>query len=307
MNLAYFHEFPDNILKQARYNLQTNYVNSFLKRQGYQVIVFDSGTGDTNNQYADRFLSVVENEPEDRPGLNAFEQLLVRTTLGLGLMSGDADAEGGAAGNRIVDVVNQELDLRRSRITFALTHLPDYAAQEGPQFVFAHVYSPHIPFLYGPDGAELTYQAGMNFYWYEPPPENYIEYYTYQIDYLNRAVLESIDAILSRSHGPVVIILQGDHGDDHYVDWIAPDARGVNARTAILNAIYFSDGNYTELYPSITPVNTYRAVFNHWFGTRFAFLEDKVYAHPHPLKTPPGAIPKFLEGCAEFGICQPAR
>ena len=32
-----------------------------------------------------------------------------------------------------------------------------------------------------------------------------------------------------------------------------------------------------KLYPSITPVNSFRLVFNHYFGTNFDMLADESY------------------------------
>jgi hypothetical protein len=48
-------------------------------------------------------------------------------------------------------------------------------------------------------------------------------------------------------------------------------------RYSILNAYYFPDGNYGALYNSITPVNSFRVVFNQYFGTDLELLEDKNY------------------------------
>jgi hypothetical protein len=307
LNLTYFHELPLQIFRTARYNLQTNYVSDFLRELGYQIIVFDSGTGDSNNQYADKFILPPSVSVEEKPLLTPFEQLMLRTTVGLLIFKGESlenNPEG--ANDVVISSVNRELDLRRERINNAFTHLPDYAVKEGQYFVFAHIYSPHIPFLFGPGGSELDYHEDLTLYWYEVEPENFVEYYGYQIDYLNQEVLTTIDAILSGTKKPVVIILQSDHGDDKYLDWDAPTTQGVNVRSANLNAIYFSDTSYDELYPSITPVNTFRVLLNHWFGTQYPLLEDKVFFHEHPLSTPFNAKPEFLESCAEFEICLPA-
>lgn len=299
LNLVYFHDFPKNTFRKSRYNLLTNHVNEFLHKMGYRIVVYDSGTGDTNYQDYDIFVSPEANPGENQSFFNSFEMLLIRTTLGLEFFEHDT------ANNGYVQAVNKEMKLRRARITHALGHLTDYTTEDSPHFMFAHIYSPHIPFLYGPDRTELTYDPEINFYWYQPAPENYVQYYTYQIDYLNEMVLQTIDAILAASKRPTVIILQSDHGDDHYLNWNAIDAHGVDARSAILNAIYFSDGDYETLYPTMTPVNTFRVVLNHWFNTRYPLLPDKVYAHEHPLETRPNEIPEFTDGCTALGICLP--
>jgi hypothetical protein len=46
----------------------------------------------------------------------------------------------------------------------------------------------------------------------------------------------------------------------------------------ILNAIYLPDGDARVLYPSISPVNTFRVVFNQYFGTDLELLPDRSYA-----------------------------
>lgn len=308
LNVIYFHEFPTRILRKAKYNLLTNYVNDFLHKQDYQIVVFDSGTRDTNNQYADIFISSKSTQSEEKQLVNPFEQLLLRTTMGLLFFEGKSLDNGPEKANDIViSSVNHELSVRRERINHALAHLPDYASKQGHYFLFAHIYLPHIPFLYGPGGEELKYHPNLNLYWYEVEPENYIEYYTYQLDYINQAVLNTIDNILAKSEKPIVIILQSDHGDARYFDWEAPTAQGVNVNSAILNAIYFSDRSYQTLYPTMTPVNTFRVILNHWFGTQYPVLPDKVFFHEHPLSTTFNETPDFIDSCTHFNICLPAH
>jgi hypothetical protein len=306
LNLLYFHEFPAGLFKQSRYNLYTNYVSEFLRRQEYQVVVFDSGTGDSNFQYADVFTS----SPSIQVSASAvtpFEQLLLQTTYVLALIKGGSPSDGAAPDGVFTASVNRELEIRRERIRYSVEHLPEYAAPSGPRFIFSHIYLPHFPFLYGPGGEPLKYQGKTNLFWFEVEPAEYIDYYGYQIDYLNRAILGTIDRILAGAKRPLVIILQSDHGDEHFLDWDAPTTQGVNARSAILNAIYFSDGGYDQFYPSISPVNSFRVIFNHWFGTQYPLLPDKTYFHKHPVNTPYTEIPEFFDSCERFGICQPAN
>jgi hypothetical protein len=46
---------------------------------------------------------------------------------------------------------------------------------------------------------------------------------------------------------------------------------------AILNAYYLPGEGAAALYPSISPVNTFRAIFDGWFGGEFDLLEDVSY------------------------------
>jgi hypothetical protein len=51
-------------------------------------------------------------------------------------------------------------------------------------------------------------------------------------------------------------------------------------KTGNLNAYYFPDGGYSTLDDAITPVNSFRTVFNKFFGTEFERLPDRIYASP---------------------------
>lgn len=303
LNLVYFSDFPMQVVQNAKYNLEVNYVSDFLRERGYQVVVFDSGTGDSNNQYSDIFIAPPSALPEGKPAINRFEQLMLRTTIGFLLFEGQENPENSE--DLVMSSINQELDIRRDRIENAFAHIADYAQGGRNSFVFSHFYLPHIPLLYGAGGEDLKYHGDLNLYWYEVPPENFVEYYGYQIDFLNREILMAVDKIMAQSKRPLVIVLQSDHGDDKYLDWSAPTAEGVDIRSANFTAIYFSDGAYEELYPTITPVNIFRVVLNHWFGTQYPLLQDQIFFHEHTVMTPFNSMPEFLDACADFEVCLP--
>ena len=308
LNLIYYHEFPDQILLKSKYDLQTNYVSDFLRRLGYEIVVFDSGSDDTNDQYADIFVTPKSSQLEGKQFINPFEQLLLRTTAADLLFQGSSlDAGPGETSEVFAKAVNQELTQRRERITHAFGNLADYGANGDEQLLFSHIFLPHFPFLYGPDGEKLQYHQNLKLYWYEVEPENYIEYYNYQLDYLNQAVLDAVDEILAASEGPVVIVVQSDHGDSKFVDFDEPTSAGVDARSAILNAIYYSDGNYESLYQSVTPVNTFRLIFNHWFGTEYPLLPDRTFFHKSSVSTPFNEVPEFVDACTTFDVCMPVQ
>ena len=48
-------------------------------------------------------------------------------------------------------------------------------------------------------------------------------------------------------------------------------------RLSIFNAYYLPGGGNEKLYPEISPVNTFRIVFNHYFDTNFEILKDESY------------------------------
>lgn len=306
LNLMYIHELPKRPFINSLSNLRNNHVTDFLRNQGYQIVVFQSGTGDSDKQYADIFVISQEIQKLKQPPINSFEQFLLKTTFGrLIIPSGAGDEDTEKTSNAFVSSVNRELSIRRERLNHAFEHLPDYATEPENYFLFAHIYLPHIPFLYGPEGKPLEYQENLSAQWYEPAPSNYNEYYAYQIEYVNKTVLTTIDQILENTTKPVIIVLQADHGDGNYVDRNNLTSLGVDTRSAILNAVYFSDKDYSDFYPTLTPVNTFRVIFNNWFGTKYPLLPDKVYANEHPSEITPNTKPNFIDGCLEFNICIP--
>ena len=69
--------------------------------------------------------------------------------------------------------------------------------------------------------------------------------------------------------------MQGDTGGGHSIDWKEPTREMVFERMANLNVVYFPDGNYEDLYEDITPVNTFRIIFNKYFNGDYELHIDK--------------------------------
>ena len=65
---------------------------------------------------------------------------------------------------------------------------------------------------------------------------DYLVRYRAQLAFINKKIIEAIDAILSRSPQPPIIILQGDHGSRAYAEFDHPEASYLKENLAILNA-----------------------------------------------------------------------
>jgi hypothetical protein len=85
-------------------------------------------------------------------------------------------------------------------------------------------------------------------------------------------MLAAVDTLLAESETPPIIIIQSDHGP-----WIQPKDR----RMWILNAYYLPD-HQDKLYSTITPVNTFRIIFNAYFGGTYDRLNDVSFFSPVP-------------------------
>jgi len=53
--------------------------------------------------------------------------------------------------------------------------------------------------------------------------------------------------------------------------------RNIKLRSSILNVYFLPEINNNLLYNSITPVNTFRVIFNHYFDAGYDLLKDQVH------------------------------
>jgi hypothetical protein len=224
---------------------QYNNVRRFLTSQGYNIVSFATNFPVSEWQDASYFL----NAP--RRGMNDFELMLAQTTAWRAPMDmTDEPAERASA------------EWYRRRTLSALeqmeTTVPDIPS---PKFVFTHLVIPHHPFVFGPNGEEInSIQADV------PAFDEYKIKYPDQVTYINQRITSIVDLILDTSPNPPIIVIQGDHGPAPF------DVE--DRRMKILNVYYFPD-NTDGLQPSITPVNTFRVIFNKYFGQAYPILEDR--------------------------------
>jgi hypothetical protein len=226
---------------------QYNKVRKFLASQGYNIVSFATNFPVSEWKDANYFLS-----PPPQ-GMNDFEIMLAQTSLWRAPM----------------DMVNEPPERvsaawYRRRTLFALeqleTTVPDIPS---PKFVFAHLVIPHHPFVFGPNGEELnSIEAGV------PKFEEYKVKYPDQVTYINKRMLAIVDLIMNNSPEPPIIIIQGDHGPAPF------DV--IPRRMKNLNVYYFPD-NTAGLYPTITPVNTFRVILNKYFGQNYPRLDDQSF------------------------------
>jgi hypothetical protein len=231
----------------ARYNFEN---------MGYKTIGFATGFAWNELEDADVFYS-----PESiSMGMTEFEVLFLRTTLGRYVNEMhwiDPD-----------QIMGQNF---RDRTMNVFNKLDDIARDPDPTFAYVHLISPHPPFVFGPNG-EPTYPPD---FWNENreyPAGLYAKGYQNQLTFLNKKMLEAVDTILANSDTPPIIVIQGDHGP-----WLQTNEK----RMRILNA-YYLPGHNDKLYPNITPVNTFRLIFDTYFGGNYDMLPDIAYFSPVP-------------------------
>lgn len=172
------------------------------------------------------------------------------------------------------------IPLLRRRILGTFEQLQCLPEFKSPKFVFAHITAPHPPFVFDRNGRpvdpKVLNRLGGPLLQSEQEVRDYRRYYTDEMTYLNGKIRTTIEAILEKSEKPPVIILQGDHGPKSLVFYRHRDSGpALRERFSILNAYYLPGKDAQGLYPKISPVNSFRVVFNNYFGTDYKRLEDR--------------------------------
>lgn len=273
LNMTYLDFLPERIGQNADDRtplarlVRSSEVRRVLEAQGYEIVAFETGYRMTELENADRYLRSPGNYA------NVLERLLVET-------SGFTAVQ--ELFNRMGwDPIYLGYRAHRERIRFVFSALPELAKQSGPNFVFVHLILPHPPFVFGPNGEELAEQRPFLILDGDAFPGTQSEYltgYRGQVAFTNRMLEETLTEFLASSEPPPIIILQGDHGPGSGLDWNSYKDTNLLERTSILNAIYLPDVKEGELlYEDITPVNTFRVIFSHYFDMDYALLEDRAY------------------------------
>ncbi len=268
LNMMYLNDWVDKYLgsEKATYDnrrpLYTmvihNRLMQYLHHRGYKIVAFPTGYDFTEFKQADEY----------RVGtwtLGLFDTQLINNTA--------------------LAVFLHQLPYiqHRARIRYVFDQLPQIADIAGPTFTFAHVISPHPPFVFDKDGnpriihREYLLGDASHFRDAGGTREEYIEGYRGQVQFVNHELEKIIPEILARSSRPPIIIIQGDHGSGSMLDWNSEANSNVQERMSNLNAYYFPDQDYQMLYPSITPVNSFRVVLDQYLGEKYPLLPDRVY------------------------------
>ncbi len=231
-------------------------VISYLRDRGYTFAALSSLYHLVDMQDADLYLPVTS--------LNQFERGMIAATP---LTARDCS-----------------WDEHRELISSTFDEIPRLSRFDGPLLVFAHVVAPHPPFVFGPDGEEITprgqYTMADGTHLVNPGGMSWNEYrsgYLGQLQHVNTMVINTIDAILAGSGPEPVIIIQADHGPGSMLDHESLRLTCLTERFGILNAYRLPGVSPERLYDTISPVNSFRVVLNEYFGAGLELLDDLSY------------------------------
>ncbi|MFQ6112625.1 MAG: sulfatase-like hydrolase/transferase [bacterium] len=269
-------EYLDDLVKQygaefksrkpVKRMIKNNRVINCLKQYGYKFVTFSSGYSLTEVRNPDKYI---------RPlwAFDEFQNVLLNITP-LPVLSGLFSVSTGGF----------QYQSHRHHLLYKFEHLADPTNMDAPVFVFAHFMAPHPPFVFDEQGKPSTpgrsfsYSDGSHFMAKaKGNRDEYIQNYRKQLIFINKKVLAAVDDIISNSSQPPIIILQSDHGAGSRYDQENVNNTYLKERMSILNAYYLPDNGRKQLYDEITPVNTFRVILNHYFGTNYELLKDKSY------------------------------
>ena len=222
--------------------IQNSRARQFFESQGYKFITAETPFEWVEVKDADIFI-----KPQKVGGaleLTSFDTLFLKSTLLRPLF-------GISLPVNFKKVVTFER-AHYERILYTLSQAKRIPEIPGPKFVYLHLIVPHAPYIFTPEG---------DFRVTEDEKVGYVD----NIRFIDNQIVPVVKEIIEKSAVPPVIILQGDHGYD-----------GDNMY-AILNAYYLPEGGSANLYPTITPVNSFRVVLDEYFGTDLGLLQDTTY------------------------------
>lgn len=241
---------------------EDNKAAAYLKGLGYKFVVLNPNEilGGWNRN-ADVNIK--------RPYLNNFNAMLINTTLLFTLP-------------KVITTIERE------KVLGFFEDLANIPGIPGPKFIYAHVLSPHPPYLFRSDGSMTFGASQYDAKTQDARGEIFInkDGYLNQLQFIEKSIIGSIANILRTSPRPPVIILQSDHGPDLYNSNFVMDLREmvppevVRTRFEILNAYYLPGKSGREIYDNISPVNSFRVVFNMYFNGGFKVLDDRSYYSP---------------------------
>jgi hypothetical protein len=265
------------------YVIQKNALMDLARRAGYQVVGIGSDYEATMTfPNADRCYC-------ERSGLDDYTQTVIAATPLAALLG------------------KRPYAAHRDKVLKSFDAVEAQDSSSGPQFVFAHILSPHPPFIFSTDGLfrpprrMFALSDGSDF---PGSREDYVRGYHDQVLFVAKRLTALVDSILARPGPKPVIIMHGDHGPGSMLQWEDAAATNMTERMDIFAAYYFPDGG-TELYPSITPVNGARALANQYLGAHLPMLPDRTMfstgSHPYrfiavPKEGSPVPAPNEIAG-----------
>ena len=237
-------------------------VPAALKELGYQYIHVASWWAPTSsNEDADRVFRY--------QGQDVFGTVLAQTTLLRAVTEPEAAPDD-----------PWDWRVMREYALYQLDVLREIPAVQGPKFVLGHMPIPHPPYVFDADGSFMDRP--------QVAAQGDRDSYVRQVRFTSDALLGIIDGIIG-ADPDAVILLQADEGpfpleyarDGWGFDWRDATDEQLEEKFGILSAFRVpgADLEAAGWHDAITPVNSWRVIFNARFGTDLPMLPDRSWTH----------------------------
>ncbi len=279
LNINYLEDIQVN-LKDGQYpstflvRMKNSFVRTALENIGYNTISLGSGWKYTQWDDADYYLDHTSNGNGDvktRIVLKPFEDLMLNVSAGRALFDF-------MIATNILDLTAPSYN-HADIVLAQLSNLRSVGELPGPRFVFAHIISPHRPFVFGPNGERLD--RGGYFTLADTGNDTYEGQdgspYINQLIFITAQIEEVVDEIISNSQIQPIINIPSDYGPNSAGVWDDPEVNYIKQRMPILNAYLLPESCRPTIYSAISPVNSFRVVFNCAFDTDYEILPDRSY------------------------------
>jgi hypothetical protein len=246
------------------YLVRHNRTVPFLKSQGYRFALFPTlgWEATKHDPRADMEFHPRKGwDPAREVSSSGLRQVLVKTSLLKYVNFG---------GSRLI----------RDQVTRSLGGITQVPKMPGPVFTFAHVMSPHDPYVFDRDCGPAHQKAGGSRAQVEAAA--YVE----QIQCVDRLVLDLVTTLLRTSELPPVILLQGDHGSKTLLPYKdrGPEHITLAAgkeRLGAFGAYYLPDHGSEVFGDSVTIVNVVGNVLRFYLGADLPREPDDMYLSVH--------------------------
>lgn len=262
--------FPQHVGQNPPYSdraplqssIDENALAAFLSKSGYLYMGIDSGFWGVDFKHAQYRFEL------GAPGFSALETTLINGIPYAG-----------------VRAVQNTLARRGSDLVSAIKNV-GYAAEivGNKRFVVAHILAPHPSFSLNKDGslnkekwAGCGFEDGEQYMACEgATPETYAKGYAGQAEFIERALLASLDKIIKSNRRAVIWIL-GDHGSKKNFHSESLQKTKTSEVFANLCAVYATTNTLSEVKKVQTPINIMRVILNQEFGQNLPLEQDKSF------------------------------
>ncbi len=260
--------------------IENNQVAQFLKWQGYKYVISGSFWDPTKvNGISDEGYNLFADFDEFH--LFIYERTLLNTIRGL------------IEGKQLYTGI-ERLNKLSLNLDYRLAKIKKLDTQPQPVFLFAHFLMPHDPTIMSSECEPLSFEEIRH----QSEEEGYLN----ELQCANTVMQVLVDKIQANSDRPAVIIFQSDEGSYLPAKYFNQNGKLIPEsldsyviHSAVFNSIYLPAKENTQkpanyealgLDKNSSPVNTFRIIFNYYFGTNLPLLENKTYifkdeSHPY--------------------------